>query len=264
MKGSLPLTSADYRIVNPAAEKLLVYGGGGTDRPERQSADAESVSREHDGYLANYARPGRLALLGSGARSMGQRKDGTVFPMDLSVSEVQLENRRLFTGFVRDITERKQSEQATGSLAAIVESSGDAIISKNLDGNYWHLESRGAGIVRLLFRRDYWSIHSDHHSPVAARRGTGDFKTNSRKQVESVVMKRFGERKDGQPGGRFADGVADQGCRGEDRRHLQDRAGIFPSGGVWNRKFWKSATARGEKSDIHCTTGYPSILRALS
>jgi signal transduction histidine kinase len=48
---------------------------------------------------------------------IGQRKDGSVFPMDLAVSEVRLANRRLFTGFVRDITERKKAEGRLAELA---------------------------------------------------------------------------------------------------------------------------------------------------
>ncbi len=67
--------------------------------------------QEHDGYLSNYLRTGHARIIGIGREVIGQRKDGTIFPMDLSVSEVKLEERRLFTGFVRDITERKRLEK---------------------------------------------------------------------------------------------------------------------------------------------------------
>ena len=67
--------------------------------------------REHDAYIGNYLRTGHARIIGIGREVVGQRKDGTVFPMDLSVSEVELDDRRLFTGFVRDITERKRLEK---------------------------------------------------------------------------------------------------------------------------------------------------------
>jgi signal transduction histidine kinase len=62
-------------------------------------------------------RTGHAKIIGIGREVLGQRKDGTIFPMDLAVSEVALANRRLFTGFVRDISERKKAEEKLASLA---------------------------------------------------------------------------------------------------------------------------------------------------
>lgn len=66
---------------------------------------------QHDEYLHNYTHTGHAKIIGIGREVTGQRKDGTIFPMDLSVSEVQLADRRIFTGFVRDITDRKRLER---------------------------------------------------------------------------------------------------------------------------------------------------------
>jgi PAS domain S-box-containing protein len=66
---------------------------------------------EHDQYLAAYLSTGQKRIIGSGREVMGLRKNGATFPMDLAVSETRLGPRRIFTGIVRDITERKAMEQ---------------------------------------------------------------------------------------------------------------------------------------------------------
>jgi PAS domain S-box-containing protein len=71
-----------------------------------------SPDREHhDRYIESYRQSGHARVIGIGREVSGRRKDGTIFPMDLSVSEVKLADRRLFTGFIRDITERKRLEK---------------------------------------------------------------------------------------------------------------------------------------------------------
>jgi len=97
--------------VNRAAERIFGYPA--TELIGKNvSVLMPSPYREgHDGYLAHYVRTGEARIIGIGREVIGQRKDGAIFPMDLAVSEVRLADRRLFTGFVRDITERKQLEQ---------------------------------------------------------------------------------------------------------------------------------------------------------
>nr|WP_075090156.1 PAS domain S-box protein [Verrucomicrobium spinosum] len=66
---------------------------------------------QHDGYLGNYLRTGERKIIGIGRETLAQRKDGTIFPMDLSVGEVKLPRGRIFAGIIRDITDRKELEQ---------------------------------------------------------------------------------------------------------------------------------------------------------
>ena len=64
----------------------------------------------HDGYLARYFRTGERRIIGIGRVVVGQRRDGSTFPMELSVGEMKVADRRFFTGFVRDLTDRQQTE----------------------------------------------------------------------------------------------------------------------------------------------------------
>ena len=96
---------------NPSAEKIFGYTAREAIGKNVKLLMPAPYRREHDGYINNYHQTGHAKIIGIGREVVGQRKDGTVFPMDLSVSEVKLANRRMFTGFVRDITERKQLEK---------------------------------------------------------------------------------------------------------------------------------------------------------
>src|SRR5262249_59927722 len=71
----------------------------------------EPYRREHDGYLSAYLSTGQANVIGPGREVAGQRKDGSIFPMELAVTEMVVSRRRMFTGVVRDITERKQIEE---------------------------------------------------------------------------------------------------------------------------------------------------------
>jgi two-component system, LuxR family, sensor kinase FixL len=66
----------------------------------------------HDGYMHNYMSTGVKKIIGIGREVRGKKKDGTIFPFWLSVSEVKLESkRRMFTGIVHDMTEQKKAEE---------------------------------------------------------------------------------------------------------------------------------------------------------
>ena len=67
--------------------------------------------QEHDGYLQRYLTTGERHIIGTSRVVVGQRKDGSTFPMELFVGEVQLQGKRQFIGFVRNLTERQERER---------------------------------------------------------------------------------------------------------------------------------------------------------
>jgi PAS domain S-box-containing protein len=98
-------------LFNPACERLFGYTPTEAVGQNVKMLMPPDFSREHDNYLANYRRTGERKIIGVGREVIGQRKDGTTFPMELSVGETTQAGEPLYVGIVHDITERKHAEE---------------------------------------------------------------------------------------------------------------------------------------------------------
>jgi diguanylate cyclase (GGDEF)-like protein/PAS domain S-box-containing protein len=133
---------------NTAAERTFGY-----ERSEaigKELADLiipPSMRARHRQGLRRLKETGQSAILGKRLELTGMRADGSEFPVELTVTGVELPGRPpMFTGFVRDITDRRQAEEASRRLGDIVESSDDSIMSMALDGT---IRSWNRGAARL-------------------------------------------------------------------------------------------------------------------
>jgi PAS domain S-box-containing protein len=97
---------------NPAAEGLFDYDAAEAIGRNVNLLMPEPYHSEHNGYISSYLRTGDARVIGIGREVVGRRKDRSVFPMDLAISEFQHGGRRYFTGIVRDITARKRAEES--------------------------------------------------------------------------------------------------------------------------------------------------------
>jgi two-component system sensor kinase FixL len=98
------------RDFNPAAERM--FGWQEAEMLDRnvRLLMPEPYRGAHDDYLARYYRTGEKRIIGKGRVVVGERRDGSTFPIELSVGEMRAGGERFFTGFVRDLTERQQAE----------------------------------------------------------------------------------------------------------------------------------------------------------
>lgn len=104
---------SDY---NAACEEMFGYRPDEVIGENIKMLMPEPDHTKHDDYIAHYYKTGERKIIGIGREVEGKRKDGSTFPIDLSVSEVLLKDRRLFTGIIRDITERKEAEEEKEEL----------------------------------------------------------------------------------------------------------------------------------------------------
>jgi PAS domain S-box-containing protein len=107
------LIDAQSRILlfNPACERLFGYSADEVMHKNVKLLMPPAYSLQHDDYVQNFLRTARRKIIGIGREVVGLRKDGSTFPMDLSVGEARQDGESIFVGIIHDLTTRKLTEQ---------------------------------------------------------------------------------------------------------------------------------------------------------
>jgi two-component system, LuxR family, sensor kinase FixL len=257
------LADSLYRaIVNTAVDSIVIIGRTGTIRSVNHATEGlfgyaaeeligrnvkrlmpEPYAGEHDTYLANYLRTGNKKIIGIGREVIGQRKDGSVFPMDLSVGEACDGDELIFVGIIRDITDRKAAELAQREselrLRSIIDTVPDAIVVIDARGTIQSFSRAAERLfgydssevigrnVNILMPTPYREAHDDYlcrYLGTGERRiiGIGRVVVGLRKSGETFPMElQVGEF--AFMGSRFFTGfVRDLSERQETERRIQD------------------------------------------
>jgi two-component system, LuxR family, sensor kinase FixL len=106
------------RSFSSAAERLFGYTPAEVLGTNVKRLMPSPYRESHDGYIDRYLKTGERRIIGIGRVVVGERKDGSTFPMELAVGEMRSSNQRFFTGFIRDLTERQQTEARLQELQA--------------------------------------------------------------------------------------------------------------------------------------------------
>jgi PAS domain S-box-containing protein len=112
---------------NAACERIFGYPAEAVvGRNIRMLMDPTDAER-HDGYLKRYLATGDARIIGFGREVVGRRADGSLVPLELSVSEIRLGDRRIFSGILRDISERKEAEARGEALVRQLRASNEEL-----------------------------------------------------------------------------------------------------------------------------------------
>lgn len=124
---------------NPGAERIFGYSASEVIGQNVKKLMPEPDRRAFDSYMTNYLETGQAKIIGIGREIVGLRKDETTFPGDLVISEFWLDDKRYFSGVVRDISDKKKTEKALGDSQRrnqlILESAGEGIYGLDLKGH---------------------------------------------------------------------------------------------------------------------------------
>ena len=131
---------AIIETVNPATERIFGYSSEEMLGKNIRMLMTEEDAARHDNVVARYLETGQARIMDSRQKLKARRKDGTILPIELMVTEVHLSDRRIFTGFIKDITQQEQSrialEASEQRFGAAARATNDVIWELVLETNY--------------------------------------------------------------------------------------------------------------------------------
>ena len=125
---------SEILYINAAAVKLFGYRVSEMIGQSLAMLMPERLRFRHQTSFEHYVLTGQKHVAWDGVELLGRHKDGHEIPLEVSFGESSQGDLRLFTGVMRDVTRRKEAEESSRWLATLVESTGDAVVGKTLDG----------------------------------------------------------------------------------------------------------------------------------
>lgn len=124
----------DIQLFSSGAERLFGYRKDEVLGQNVKMLMPSPYREAHDSYLADYRNTGVKKIIGVGREVSGRRKDGSVFPMYLSIGEILLEGRRFFVGVTHDLIRLKRAEEHLLTLSAATDQSPAAVLISDREG----------------------------------------------------------------------------------------------------------------------------------
>ena len=163
---------------SPAAERIFGYSSDEIIGNNINILTPESTASEHDGYIKHFfVAPKASKIVGRNREVVGLRKDGSRFPMDLAVGEAVLGNEHIFTGTIRDITERKKADQRLADkekqLRVALDNMSSGILMFDKDGKVILLNDNYINLFD--FPKDLMVVGGDAEASIRYQATRGDF-----------------------------------------------------------------------------------------
>lgn len=190
--------------MNKAAEQMFGYARSELIGRNVNILMTTPDREAHDAHLARYRATGERKIIGIGREVVCRRKDGTKFPADLAVGEYRDENQRKFTGFLRDISDRKQAEARIHEQAALLDKARDAILVRDFDDriSYWNQaaerlygwtaqEACGKTCRELFFHGDASQLEPAKRAILNGDEWVGELRKTTRDGREVIVESRW-------------------------------------------------------------------------